>query len=97
MVQYFINTSAIWLISLVLFDMLLKRENYHGYNRFYLMFTFLLGIALPLPQLIGNPNAPLNAYIPQGTKWLQWATIVYLAGVLIMLSLLIIDITKLII
>lgn len=97
MVQYFLNVSAIWLISLVLFDLLLKRENYHGYNRFYLMFTFLLGIALPLPQLLSNTSAPLSAYIPQGTKWLQWATIIYLIGAMTMFSLLIIDIAKLII
>src|ERR1035438_204833 len=50
MLQYLINTTAIWLMSLVLFDVFLRRESYHNYNRFYLLFTFVLGAALPLWQ-----------------------------------------------
>jgi len=50
MLQYLINTTAIWLMSLVLFDVFLRRESYHNYNRFYLLFTFLLGALLPLIQ-----------------------------------------------
>ncbi len=50
MLQHLLNTTAIWLISLFLFDVFLRRESYHGYNRFYLMFTFLLGAILPLLQ-----------------------------------------------
>lgn len=48
MLQYIINTTAIWLISLILFDVFLRRESYHNYNRFFLLFTFLLGALLPL-------------------------------------------------
>ncbi len=48
MLQYLINTTAIWLISLVLFDVFLRRETYHAYNRLYLLGTFLLGLLLPL-------------------------------------------------
>ncbi len=48
MLQYLLNTTAIWLISLVMFDLFLRRESYHSYNRFYLLFTFLLGAFLPL-------------------------------------------------
>lgn len=48
MLQYLLNTTAIWLISLVLFDVFFRMESYHGYNRFYLLFTFLLGTLLPL-------------------------------------------------
>ena len=48
MLQYLINTTAIWLMSLILFDVFLRRESYHNYNRFYLLFTFLLGALLPL-------------------------------------------------
>jgi beta-lactamase regulating signal transducer with metallopeptidase domain len=51
MLQYLLNTTAIWLTSLVLFDVFLRRESYHGYNRSYLLFTFLLGLLLPLFQL----------------------------------------------
>ena len=48
MLQYLLNVTAIWLISLVLFDVFLRRESYHGYNRFYLLVTFVLGLVLPL-------------------------------------------------
>lgn len=48
MLQYLINTSAIWLTSLLLFDIFLRRENYHSYNRIYLISTLLLGLFLPL-------------------------------------------------
>ncbi len=50
MLQYLINTTAIWLISLILFDVFLRRESFHSYNRFYLVFTLLLGIFIPLWQ-----------------------------------------------
>ena len=54
MLQYFLNTTAIWLISLVMFDLFLRRESYHSYNRLYLVFTLLLGIFLPLYQWEGD-------------------------------------------
>jgi len=50
MQQYLINTTAIWLLSLLLFDIFLRRESYHSYNRFYLLFTLILGSTLPLVQ-----------------------------------------------
>ena len=50
MLQYLVNATAIWLISLVLFDVFLRKESFHNYNRFYLLFTFLLGALLPLWQ-----------------------------------------------
>lgn len=50
MLQYIINASAIWLMSLILFDIFLRKENFHAYNRFYLLFTLLLGALLPLLQ-----------------------------------------------
>jgi beta-lactamase regulating signal transducer with metallopeptidase domain len=48
MLQYLINATAIWTVSLLLFDLLLRRERAHGYNRFYLLFTLLAGAVLPL-------------------------------------------------
>ncbi len=54
MLQYLINTTAIWLMSLILFDVFLRRESYHNYNRFYLLFTFVLGALLPLIQWQDN-------------------------------------------
>ena len=50
MLQYLLNASAIWLISLVSYDIFLRRESYHSYNRFYLLSTFLLGALLPIWQ-----------------------------------------------
>lgn len=50
MIQYLVNSTAIWLISLLVFDVSLRRESYHTYNRFYLLATFLLGLLLPLVQ-----------------------------------------------
>ncbi len=47
MKQYLLETSAVWLVSLAVFDFFLQKENYHGYNRFYLLFTLLLGVARP--------------------------------------------------
>lgn len=48
MLQYLINLSGIWLLCLVVFDLFLKRESYHGYNRLYLNISILLGVFLPL-------------------------------------------------
>lgn len=48
MQQYLLNLTCIWLLGLVLFDLLLRRERYHSYNRAYLLFTLLLGLILPL-------------------------------------------------
>jgi len=51
MAQYIINATMIWLLSLLAFDLLLKRESYHAYNRAYLLLTLILGLCLPLITL----------------------------------------------
>ncbi len=48
MLQYLLNTTAIWLIGLLFFDLFLRRETYHTYNRVYLVSILLLGALLPL-------------------------------------------------
>lgn len=48
MIQYLLNNTAVWLLSLAIFDLFLRREAYHAYNRLYLIGTLLLGIFLPL-------------------------------------------------
>jgi len=48
MIQYLLNLSCIWLLSLIAFDLILAKERNHGFNRFYLLFTFILGLLLPL-------------------------------------------------
>jgi len=48
MVSYLLNVSAIWLLSLLCFDIFLKRETYHAMNRAYLLATLVLGLLIPL-------------------------------------------------
>jgi beta-lactamase regulating signal transducer with metallopeptidase domain len=54
MLQYIINVSAIWLISLIFFDVILRKESYHSYNRAYLLCWLLAGTIVPLLQLRSN-------------------------------------------
>lgn len=63
MLQYLINTTAIWLLSLLVFDIFLRRESFHGYNRAYLLGTLLLGALLPLWQWQDADVTPLTAGI----------------------------------
>lgn len=51
MLQYLINTTAIWLLSLLVFDIALRGQPMHGYNRFYLLATLIAGVLLPLVPL----------------------------------------------
>ncbi len=115
MLQYLLNATAIWLISLISYDIFLKKESYHSYNRFYLLLTFLLGVLLPLVQwqgdgmdyigafrapvdrLISTKGALVSATAPASASgnWQQWLFIVYLVGVLVALSLVVIDIVRL--
>jgi hypothetical protein len=48
MLPALLNTTVIWLGSLLVYELLLKRETFHRLNRFYLLLTFLAGICLPL-------------------------------------------------
>ncbi|HTN17407.1 MAG TPA: M56 family metallopeptidase, partial [Chitinophagaceae bacterium] len=48
MLQYFLNCSAIWLLSLLCYDVFLKRNTFHSYNRIYLLATLIAGILIPL-------------------------------------------------
>ena len=48
MLQYIINTSAIWITGLIAFDMFLRKEAHHGFNRFYLLLILFAGILIPL-------------------------------------------------
>lgn len=47
MVQYLINCTAIWLLSLICYDLFLRRSTFHTYNRFYLLSTIIAGIVIP--------------------------------------------------
>lgn len=50
MLQYLLNTTAIWLIGILFFDVFLRKENFHAYNRLYLLTILLSGVLLPLIQ-----------------------------------------------
>lgn len=48
MTTLLINASIIWICSLLVYELLLKRETFHRLNRLYLLLTFAAGITLPL-------------------------------------------------
>lgn len=48
MLQYIINSTAIWMIGWAAFELFFRKEPYHGYNRFYLLTTLAAGIFIPL-------------------------------------------------
>ncbi len=50
MLQYIINSTAIWLTGFIVYDLFFRREPYHSYNRFYLLCIILSGAILPLWQ-----------------------------------------------
>ncbi|HEY9176704.1 MAG TPA: M56 family metallopeptidase [Flavipsychrobacter sp.] len=48
MLQYIINSTAIWLTGVIIFDLFLRKEAMHGYNRLYLLIILLAGTLVPL-------------------------------------------------
>jgi beta-lactamase regulating signal transducer with metallopeptidase domain len=51
MLQYFINTSLIWLACLLVYELLLRKERFHQYNRIYLLASLAAGLLLPAANL----------------------------------------------
>lgn len=47
MIQHLLNTTAIWLLCLLAFDLFLRKETFHAYNRFYLLITLVVGLLFP--------------------------------------------------
>ncbi len=72
MLQYILNVSAIWFLGLFAFDVLLKEDTYHDYNRTYLLGLFVAGFLVPLWSWQGNAvlyHTPmLAAPVEQATK-----------------------------
>lgn len=66
MTQILINASAIWLGSLLAYELLLKRITFHRLNRAFLLLTFIAGGVLPLLPW-GNTVA-LRSYAPNAVK-----------------------------
>lgn len=48
MLQYLINTTIIWLACLLFYELLLRKESFHRYNRMYLLGSLAVGLLLPL-------------------------------------------------
>ena len=48
MLTVLINITIVWLCSLLVYELLLKRETIHRLNRYYLLFAFTAGIFLPM-------------------------------------------------
>lgn len=48
MLQYIIYSSLIWLVSLVMYEWLFKKESFHQFNRMYLLFSLCAGLIIPL-------------------------------------------------
>ncbi len=108
MLQYLLNVTAVWLVSLVVFDVFLKRDTYHGYNRAYLLITLVTGLVLPLISLraevielsqtmaqpvvtgVNTVKEGIASATPVGSGGftiVDWIAILYLAGVVISLVL----------
>jgi beta-lactamase regulating signal transducer with metallopeptidase domain len=51
MLQYLINASAIWLICLLCYEALFRRESFYKYNRLFLLFSLAAGLLLPAVSL----------------------------------------------
>lgn len=68
MIQYLLNLSCIWLLSLLVFDLILAKERSHGFNRFYLLSTFILGLLLPLWSWQENATTAPTAFIMPVTQ-----------------------------
>jgi hypothetical protein len=51
MISYLINITAIWVVSLLAFDLLLRSDSGYVRNRIYLLSTLVLGLVLPMMHL----------------------------------------------
>ncbi|MCB0474469.1 MAG: hypothetical protein KDC69_02280 [Flavobacteriaceae bacterium] len=58
MIDYFIKAIAFQVLFLAVYDLLLKKETFFQWNRFYLIATALLSYSIPLIR-IGGANAVL--------------------------------------
>lgn len=62
MLQALINTTIIWLGSLLVYELLLKQTTFHRLNRWYMLLTFVAGIVLPL--LPWQAPVEINTLLP---------------------------------
>lgn len=65
MVHYILQTIAFQLFFLLVYDLFLKRETFFNWNRFYLLFTPLAALVLPLIQIDAFKNIVPQDYVVQ--------------------------------
>jgi|GEM_PF-442139 len=51
MLQYIINSSVIWLVCLLVYEFLFRKETFHQFNRIYLLASLVTGLLLPLANI----------------------------------------------
>jgi bla regulator protein BlaR1 len=69
MLQYLINTTITWLACLLIYEVLLRKESFHKYNRIYLLTALAIGLLLPAVQLDNVlPATTTNPTFAEPTK-----------------------------
>ncbi|HMT37047.1 MAG TPA: hypothetical protein PKC41_14385, partial [Chitinophagaceae bacterium] len=68
MLQYFINVSICWLVCLMLYDLWLRNEPYHQYNRMYLLLSLMAGLYIPTLQFAKMNVIKTNTYVQPTMK-----------------------------
>lgn len=76
MYQYLFQLSFIWLACWLLYISTLKREKFFQLNRFYLLFSLLLGLVIPFIEVpVLDHHATTSDWFAQPVIWLQAITI----------------------
>ena len=68
MLQYFINTSIIWLSCLLVYECLFRKVSFHQYNRIFLMTGVVAGILIPLANFNLVKSASKSTVLDPITK-----------------------------
>ncbi len=97
MITAFVSTTSIWGITLVSYEILLRKESFHSFNRFYLLSMLIIGVIVPyihilpkdtqytmLPEWITSTGGVINveSIAPATTEtYYYWILALYLIGV----------------
>ena len=69
MIEYIIRSGLVLVILLAIYHLWLEKEKMFGFNRFYLLFSLVLGLVIPLIKItlpgerIANAPLPLSGFI----------------------------------
>ena len=70
MIEYIIKSGLILLILLAIYHLWLEKEKMHGFNRFYLLVSIVMGLGIPLIKItlpikaIANAPQQLSEFVP---------------------------------